>query len=126
MNEYWIWNNVTRGWRGRSRDEYVLQLHLAGRFAEHLAIQYVKASNEVIGPTDYPIEVMVEVNNTFLTPEAQRILAEYEATGDRLVIDNAYFAAADQELLTRPDLQESLAQMFQGQGREIDPEKLGD
>jgi len=102
-----------------------LQLHLAGRFAEHVAMQYVKASNEIVGDTDYPIEVMIEVNNMFLSREAQRILAEYERTGDRAVIDNAYFAAQDQELLTRSDLQESLEQMFHGEGREIDSSEFG-
>lgn len=125
MSEYWVWNNQQRGWRGRNRNEFVLQLHLAGRFAEHIANQYVQASNAVIGPTDYPIEVMVEVNNTFLTPEAQKILAEYNRTGDRGVIDAAYFKARDRELLADPELQESLAQMRRGEGREISPDEFG-
>lgn len=119
MAEYWIWSNQQRGWRGRKRDEFTLQLHLAGRFAEHIAMQYVKNANKVIGPTDYPIEVMIEVTDTYLTAEAQRILAEYNRTGDRKVIDDAYFAAQDQELLTRSDLQESLMQMMRGEGRVI-------
>jgi hypothetical protein len=96
-----------------------LQLHLAGRFAEHVALQYVKASNEVVGDTDYPIEVMIEVNNTFLTREAQQILAEYQRTGDRAVIDNAYFAAQDRALVASSDFQESWGQMLRGEGRTL-------
>lgn len=117
MTEYWIWNNHLRGWRGQRRGQMTLQLHLAGRFAEHIAMQYVKASNEVVGDTDYPIEVMIEVNNTFLTREAQRILAEYERTGDRAVIDNAYFAARDKALINSDNFQESWGQMLRGEGR---------
>jgi hypothetical protein len=123
VTEYWIWNNHLRGWRGRRRGEMTLQLHLAGRFAEHLAMQYVKTSNQVVSDTDYPIEVMVEVNNTFLTREAQRILAEYERTGDRTVIDNAYFAARDRALVTSADFQESFAQMLRGEGRVLRPQE---
>jgi hypothetical protein len=126
VSEYWIWSNQFRGWRGRRRGEYTLQLHLAGRFAEHIAVQYVKNANDVIGDTDYPIEVMIEVNNMFLSRRAQQLMAEYEKTGDRAVFDNAYFAAQDQELLTRSDLQESLAQMMRGEGREIDLNELGE
>lgn len=90
--EFWIWNNHMRGWRAQHHGGFTLQLHTAARFAEHLAIQYVKATNEVVADTDYPIEVMVEVNNAFLTREAQRILAVYVETGDRAVLDNAYLS----------------------------------
>jgi|EndMetStandDraft_3_1072993.scaffolds.fasta_scaffold769996_2 hypothetical protein len=121
MSEYWIWNNHMRGWRGRQRGEFTLQLHMAGRFAEHLAVQYVKASNEVVGEMDYPVEVMVQVNNTFLTREAQKLLIEYEKTGDRKVIDAAYFAAQDKALVASADFQESWAQMLRGEGRKISP-----
>lgn len=113
------------GWRAQSPKTYTGELKLAGRFVEHLAMQYVKAANEVIGDTDYPIEVMVEVNNTFLPREAQRILAEYEATGDRSVIDHAYFAAKDRALAQSPEFLESWGQMLRGEGREIDPAEFG-
>lgn len=119
MTEYWVWNNHTRGWRGRKRGEFTLQLHLAGRFAEHIATQYVANSNAVVARTDWPIEVMIEVNNTFLSVEAQQILAEYNRTGDRKVIDDAYFAAKDRALVDSSDFQESWGQMLRGEGQEI-------
>lgn len=87
MSEYWIWNNQTRGWRGQRRGEFVLQLHLAGRFAEHIAGQYVQAANRVVGDSDHPIEVMIEVNDQFLSRAAQKALATY-----RGVFDDAYLA----------------------------------
>lgn len=125
MTEYWIWNNRQRGWRSQKQG-YTLELHLAARFAEHIAMQYVKTANKAIGPNDYPLAVMVEVNNTFLSSEAQRVLLEFEATGDRSVIDHAYFQAADRVLRKDPTFTESYNQMLHGEGQRIDLDAMID
>lgn len=88
--EYWIWNNVTRGWLSRPPDVYTSQLHMAGRFAESIAEGFVKEANAVLGDTDAPIEVMIPVHNGYLSAQAQRLVAEYVQTGDPGAFDRMF------------------------------------
>jgi hypothetical protein len=120
VTEYWIWNNTEGGWWDKHGSGYTRKLHEAGRFAEQVARERLQGTNMAVAPTDHPDEVMIPVNNTFLPAEAQRILAEYEATGDHTVIDNAYFAAQNKALVASDAFQESWGQFLRGEGQEID------
>lgn len=126
MTEYWIWNNSVGAWWDKKGSGFTRKLHDAGRFAEHIARERLQGTNMTVPDTDYPDEVMIPVNNTFLTAETQRILAEYEKTGDRKVIDDAYFGAVDRVIIRSEEFQESWSQMLRGEGREIEPQEFFD
>ena len=93
MTEHWIWNNGVGAWRNKAGNGFTRTLHEAGRFHEDVVDQFLEV-NQLMNDDEYPLEVALPVNNTFLTAEAQRILAEYEKTGDQTVISNAYFGPA--------------------------------
>jgi hypothetical protein len=119
VTEYWIWNNGVGAWRDRPGTGFTRALHEAGRFHGDPVDNFLEV-NQLLDDTDYPLEVAIAVNNTFLSREAQRILAEYEQTGDRRVIDDAYFKTEAQAIVSSPEFQESWGQMLRGEGREID------
>lgn len=98
MTEFWIWNNGYGAWRNKAGNGFTRKLHDAGRFHIDVVDQFLEV-NQLVDDTEHPHEVAIPVNNTFLSREAQRILLEYEKTGDRAVIDNAYFAAQDLALV---------------------------
>jgi hypothetical protein len=52
------------------------------------------------------------------------MLDEFRATGDREVLDQAYFAAQDRIFTESEAFQESLGQMLRGEGREVDLDRL--
>lgn len=121
---YWIWSNVHGGWRMAREKGYTTQLHEAGRYVEHIAIQLVKAGNTGQSRVEYPSLVMVAVNDAFLTPQAQEIMAMYRNEGnDVKVLNAAYFRDQDEALIRslgdKEALNESLAQAANNQGRVV-------
>lgn len=123
---YWIWSNVHGGWRMAREQGYTSQLHEAGRYVEHIAMQLVKAANTGQSKVEYPSVVMVQVNDTFLTPQAQEIMTMYRGTGnDRKILDASYFKAQDEALIKSLGgtgaLKESLGQALVGEGRVVAP-----
>lgn len=125
MTEHWVWSNAVGAWRDKEGNGFTGFLHEAGRFHADVVGRFLEI-NALSKDDEYPLEVAVEVNNTFLTREAQRILAEYVETGDRTVIDRAYFAAQDRALVASLDFQTSLGQMLRGEGREVDLDAMID
>lgn len=95
---YWVWSNKHGGWRMAHQAGYTQQLHEAGRFVEHVALQLVAAGNKAMSRVEYPNLVMVEVNDTFLTPQAREIMETYREPGAQPALDDAYFSAQDRAL----------------------------
>lgn len=124
MTEHWIWSNQRRGWWRANERGYTNLLHEAGRYSEAVAEAIVKKCNFVQAAEEWPNEVAIPVTEAYVFPAGRKLLDEFRATGDREVLDQAYFAAQDRIFTESEAFQESLGQMLRGEGREVDLDRL--
>lgn len=82
--EYWIWSNEHGAWWRSDERGYTRALQEAGRYAQSMVDRILAQANLAVADHEWPNEVAVPVNNSYLTKRALAILAAFERDEDLL------------------------------------------